>query len=104
MSAKQIPIHADYVDATVRTFTPCCPLRGRHGISFDVPPYGVLRFAITPESAAFLRLCLDDYMSAEAGSQSPMSRLMSSEPMSVPSEGDQVCPPATSSIAATADG
>jgi hypothetical protein len=61
MSKKQSPIDDTFVDAEACMFTSACPNRGRHGIAFSAPPFGILHFAISPESAAFLRRCLDEY-------------------------------------------
>lgn len=76
-------------------------------IGFAVKPHGSdlpHRYALSTEHATHLLESLALSMGYElskpaAGSQSPMSRLMSSEPRSVPSAGDQQCPPAASSIA-----
>lgn len=76
-------------------------------VGFAVLPAGddkPHRFALSTEHAMHLLETLAwslGYSLAKpaAGDQSPMSELMSSSPRSVPSEGDQQCPPAASSIA-----
>lgn len=79
-----------YTDALVRAVTPVCPCRLRMGLAFDLPDGQVVRLALNEESVRFLRACLDDYSSSFAGTQSPGSPLISSESMSVPSEGEKV--------------
>lgn len=99
---KPVPaLPAIYVDADPWNFTPFCTVRERFGISFCVPGQDPVRFAITREAAEFYLDALKDYVKSVGGDQSPQSRLMPSEPMSVPSAGGNVLPPATSSTAAT---
>jgi hypothetical protein len=88
-----------YIDSSVRNITPVCMARGRLGIGFDLDAGPQVRLSITPESAKFLRDEIDLYISSLAGSQSSTSELMPSEPKSVPSDGVNVWPPATSSTA-----
>lgn len=83
----QRPIHPDYLDATVRCVLPFCGVRHRFALAFDVPGMPPVRLALSPEDANFLATHLRDYINEAAGTQNPMSRLISSEPMSVPSEG-----------------
>lgn len=79
-----------------------------HGeIGFAIKPLNAElphRYALSTEHAEHLLQTLAQFMGYElskcaAGSQSPMSRLMSSVEKSVPSEAGQQVPPATSSIA-----
>lgn len=92
-----------YVDATLRNVTPVCPTRQRFGLGFEVDAGGghnmMVRVAITTAQAEFLQAALGDYISSLAGSQSAGSELSPSDPVSVPSEGVNTCPPATSSTA-----
>jgi hypothetical protein len=76
-----------YLDADARNVTPACPIRQRVGLGFDIPGQPTIRIAITLEHAAFLARYLNAYVKSAAGDQAPISRLISSEPMSVPSEG-----------------
>lgn len=76
-------------------------------IGFAVKPLDAelpQRYALSTQHAMHLleTLALNlgyELSKSAAGSQSPMSELMPSLPRSVPSEGDQQCPPAASSIA-----
>ena len=86
MSRPRLP--GIYLDATVRNITPLCSVRSRLGLGFDMPGQAPIRLAITVEHAAQLLTALQDYMKLAAGSQSPMSPLISSESRSVPSEGE----------------
>lgn len=83
----QAPIHPDYLDATVRCVLPVCGVRLRFALAFDIPGLPPIRLALTPEHAELLATGLRDYINEAAGSQKPMSRLISSDPMSVPSDG-----------------
>lgn len=79
-----------YVDADMRCVQPFCLARERCGVAFDVFGQQPIRLALTLGAAAFLRDSLDDYIKSLAGTQSPGSELMPSEPKSVPSEGEKV--------------
>lgn len=78
---------AIYLDADVRNITPVCTGRKRLGMGLDIPGQPTVRVAITLEHAQFLRDYLNDYISASAGCQRPMSGLMSNASSTVPSEG-----------------
>jgi hypothetical protein len=77
---------AIYLDADVRNVTPVCPGRKRLGLGLDIPGQPTVRVSITLEHAQFLRDSLNDYISASAGCQRPMSELMPNLSSTVPSE------------------
>lgn len=79
-----------YLDASARNVTPLCPQRNRLGVGFELESGEVLRLALTPEDAGTLAQVLADYVKSPAGSQSPTSPLMPSDPRSTPSEGVKV--------------
>lgn len=83
---KRLP--AIYLDAAVRNITPVCPGRERLGLGLDIPGQATVRVAITMDHAQFLRDYLTNYINDAAGTQKPISRLISSESKSVPSEGE----------------
>jgi hypothetical protein len=77
-----------YLDAAARNVTPVCSQRDRIGLGFDIEGQATVRVAITLEHAAFLVVALANYMNSAAADQAPISRLISSESKSVPSEGE----------------
>lgn len=79
-----------YQDATVRCVIPLCPVRECLGLGIQQADGSVLRFALDAAGVELLRLSLADYCQSPAGTQSPMSPLMSSDPKSVPSVGVNV--------------
>lgn len=89
MSKQPQELRSAWAQASVRCTTrPSAD--GRMGVAFNVPGQPVVRLSITMADARFLIDGLRDAMdhsSCAAGTQSPMSALMSSEPRSVPSEG-----------------
>lgn len=96
---------AVYQRATLYCVLPHDTVAGEIGfavlpVSAELPQ----RFALPTHHAVHLMQSLALFMGyelskCEAGSQSPMSRLMSSMEKSAPSDGDQQVPPAASSIA-----
>ncbi len=76
-----------YLDGNVRTLLPLCPARQRFGLGIEIEGGAVVRVALTPEAMRFLQLCMDDYTTSFAGSQSAISELSPSEPISQPSDG-----------------
>lgn len=83
-------LKAEYMEATVHNVTPVCTVRERLGLGIRRADGSVLRFALDAAGVELLRAALADYCQSPAGTQSPMSPLMSSNPKSVPSEGVKV--------------
>lgn len=81
---------AIYLDAKARNVTPFCPSRDRLGLGFDIPGQEPVRLALTLESARFIQTYLESYIKEFAGTQRPMSALISSESKSVSSDGENV--------------
>lgn len=79
-----------YLNAQARNVTPICVERRRLGLGLELESGQVIRVAITAQCAAGLVSALADYVKSAAGSQSPMSELIASDPRSTPSEGVKV--------------
>lgn len=79
-----------YTNAQARNVTPVCAVRDRLGVGFELESGEVVRLAISRQNADALAQMLADYVKSPAGSQSPMSQEIPSEPRSVPSEGVKV--------------
>ncbi len=84
-----VRIPAEYTPCALRNVTPACADARRIGLGFDAPS-GVVRVSLSVSDARALADMLGGYISALAGSQSPMSELMPRAPMSVPSLGENV--------------
>ena len=85
-----MPLPSLYLAAALRNVTPVCPEQKRLGVGFDIPGAAPMRLALTVADAQALANVLADYINCAAGTQSPISSLISSASMSVPSDGEKV--------------
>lgn len=72
--------------ATLRVVTPVCHVTGRIGLAFNAGA-DVVRLALDVRDALVLCDLVRNYVSSRGSDQSPGSALISSAPMSVPSDG-----------------
>lgn len=79
-----------YLDASLRNVTPICPDRQRIGLGVDMVGGTPVRLALALIDAQSLADLLVVYINSFAGTHSPMSALISSSSISVPSDGENV--------------